>query len=115
MRVAGLAGRAGSKLGRDGLAEYKPSRRPRERHTGGIGSRLEALIGSGAVSSRHVLGVHDVLDADGNAVERTAPRAAVARPSRGERPLRVEMLPGSDDRLALGDAVEIGAGQRFGG
>src|SRR5260221_2134498 len=115
MGVAGLAGRARGKLGSDGLAEYEPARRSRERHTGGVGSGLKALIGSGAVSGRHVAGIHDVLDADRDAVERPAPRAAVERLSCGQRLFRIEMLPGANDWLALDDALEIGAGQRFGG
>jgi hypothetical protein len=108
-------GRAGGELGGDCLAEDETARRARERHAGSVGLGPKSLVGLRAVGGRHVPGIHDVFDADGDAVQRAAPRAAVERLSRGDRLLLIEVLPGSDGRLALGDAVEIGAHQRFGG
>ncbi len=115
VRVPGLPGCAGCELGGDGLAEDEGTRRPRQRDAGGVGPGPMAGVGAGAIRGRHVAGVHDVLDADGDAVKQAAPRAPIEGAGRRDGLLGIEMLPSAHDRLALGDAGEIGARQRLDG
>jgi hypothetical protein len=112
--VAGLTGRTGRELRSDRLAEHDPTRHARERDAGGICPGPVSLIGLGAVGGRHVAGIHDVLDADRDTVERATPWTPIERLGRRDRLLRIEMLPGADGRLALRDPIEIGAQERLG-
>jgi len=109
VRVARLARRARCEFRGDGLAEDHRTRRARECNAGGIAARPVPRIDPGAVGRRHVHGIHDVLDADRQPLERPAPRPLVGGLGRSDRLLGIEMLPSAHDGFALGDPVEIGA------
>ena len=111
--VAGGAGGAAGELGGHGLAEDQGAGRAQAAHHRRVRPRPAAGVEPGAVLGRLVGGVDDVLDADGNAGKRPARAGGIDCP----RPLAgrgsVEVAPGPDRRLGLGNAGERRRAGRF--
>ena len=102
-------------LGGDGLADDDGARPAQRGDAGGVAGRPASLEDGAAVLGRHVGGVDDVLDADGDAMQRAdalaCPARRVGRLRLLERALAVEERPGADLRLERIDAGEAGANQ----
>ncbi len=117
-RVARARRNVGCKLGRDRLAENDGAGPPQGRDTSRIIGRLTPFEHVAAVLGRHVGGVDDVLEADGNAVQRSDALAllvlCVGGPGLLQCPIPVEKRPGLNRRLQRGDAVETGADEVLG-
>ena len=86
-----------------------------ERDTGGIALRTAAAMNWRAPLGRHVEGVDDILDAEGNTGERSAPAAAVECTRRRDRLIGIETGPGLDLVFARGDAFKARAHDGFAG
>ena len=101
----------------DRLAQHDGAGLARQRHACRVGGRPVTGMNRRAVARRHVVGVDDVLHAEGQPVERSSrSRLARSRAARfRERALRIEKGKRAHDRIALGDALEAGARQRLGG
>src|SRR6202043_3596753 len=87
--------------------------RPRERDASGVGGRTVPAIDRRAVAGRHVMRVHEVLDADRHAMEEAAFAGLIALARFGDGTLGIEIFPGTDDGFPFGDAGETAAGQGF--
>src|SRR4029079_17532635 len=75
---------------------------------------LMSVMDRGAIAGRHVAGVEDILDADRNAVERAPPRLAVTCPRLRDSEVAVDIGPGADGGIALGNAGKARLDQRLG-
>jgi len=81
LEVAGivrLARREGGELGRHRLAHDDGAGAAQRRDAGGVRSGLSPLVRAAAVLGRHIRSIDDVLDADGNPVQRTDALALLA-------------------------------------
>src|SRR5688572_21671882 len=91
-------------LGGRGLAEYDRAARAQRRHAMRIGFGDALRVQRRAQAGAHAARVDDVLDADGDAVQRAAGFLGVALPGLLESVFRVEVRPGVHARLASLDA-----------
>jgi hypothetical protein len=115
VRVASGPRHARGKLGSHGFPEDDAAGAAHQRDARGIGARPKAGVHPRVVLRRHVGGVDDVLHADRNTGEKPACPALVDSACLGKRRVGIEIRPRLHVALALGDALDIGAHDCFGG
>ncbi len=115
VRVGGDARRHAGELAGDGLAQHHRAGRAREPDAGGIGRRSMAAIDRRAHLGRLIGGVDDVLDADRDAVQRSAHLGAVELARLAQRQLGIDAGPGVNVAFARVDARQAIAHHRLAG
>ena len=103
-RIANSGGDGSGEFSRRALAEDDQACSAHEAHDARVcrgPMRLECLR---AVSRRHVIGIKDVFDADGHAVQRPSPWFGVARTGLGQRVVAIDVRPGPQRRVAFGNS-----------
>jgi len=114
MRIHGLAGITRGEFRGHSLAEDDRARRAQRHDASGVPRRTVMPVDRRPVLGRHVRSRNDVFDPDRHAVQRSLHRGAIKRPRLGHDLVRIEMHPGTDRRLALGDPIEMFAGHPLG-
>ncbi len=111
VRIARRAGVTVAEFGGHGLAEDKTAGLADHRGAGRIGHRNVAGIDRRVEAGRHARDVDDVLDADGNAMQRSGRLLRIGFPCLRHRLVRIEMRPGHHRIVAFGDPLEAARNQ----
>ena len=105
----------GGELRRDRLADDDRARRARQRHGRRICCGPMVGVDRRTVTGRHVEGVEQVLDRDRQPVQQSCRRLRVEHARTLHRSIGVDEGPGANRGLALGNALETVAQQRYRG
>src|SRR4030095_6896943 len=111
--IAGFPWIAVRDLAGHGLPHQHPPRLARERDARRVAPGPVALVNGRPHLGRHVAGVDDVLDAERHAGERAARAGLVLSTRALDNLRRIEKLPREPLRLALLDALQARAYDRF--